>query len=100
MDSDSIFNNLNFENIKKSLNKKELKKYEEIGKDLYESINYTDGKVITTNNDNNAKYILEGIKSGLHPSMLSTEEKNILSETFGDEWYKKYGYTENDLNNI
>jgi hypothetical protein len=45
-------------------------------------------------------YILEGIKSGLHPSLLSSDEKGILSEFLGETWYDKFGYTKEDLNEL
>ena len=40
------------------------------------------------------------LKSGLHPSMLSDEEKFILKDILGDKWYEKYGYVKEDLHDI
>jgi len=45
-------------------------------------------------------YIESSLKSGLHPSMLEENEKALLQDNYGDEWYKRWGYVEEDLNTI
>ena len=45
-------------------------------------------------------YITEQLKSGIHPSDLEDNEKKFLKDAFGNEWYIKYGYVEEDLYSI
>jgi hypothetical protein len=45
-------------------------------------------------------YISEQLKSGLHPSMMEDDEKRLMEELFGKEWYTKWGYVEGDLTDI
>jgi hypothetical protein len=40
------------------------------------------------------------LKSGLHPSFLTFEEKDFLKEYVGVHWYQNYGWLENDLHRI
>ena len=45
-------------------------------------------------------YIETSLRSGLHPSMLEDNEKALLKETYGNEWYHRWGYIEKDLDDI
>jgi hypothetical protein len=98
--SNSLFNNPAVLNTIKSLKPEEYNKYKNIGKELYEKIDYNNIQILNNLNieTNSAEYIIEGIKSGLHPSYLSQNEKNILVQTYGKEWYKKYNYDITDIN--
>lgn len=98
--SNSLFNNPAVSNTIKSLKPEEYNKYKNIGKELYEKIDYNNTQILTNPNIeiNSPEYIIEGIKSGLHPSFLSQNEKNILTQKYGKEWYKKYNYNITDIN--
>ena len=104
---DPLFDNPMFQNMKKSLPESEQKKYEEYGEHMYSNI--TDkGDVSNAINEtgefNAAVDTVAQIKvmlsSGMHPSYLSKEEKEFLSNYLGKEWYLEFGYLENDLNRI
>jgi hypothetical protein len=41
-------------------------------------------------------YVVESLKSGLHPSKLTEDEKVLLTAGYGEEWYKKWGYDKAD----
>jgi hypothetical protein len=45
-------------------------------------------------------YIENQITSGLHPSMLESNEKELLKDAYGEKWYSKWGYVEGDLTDI
>lgn len=45
-------------------------------------------------------YIKLQLSDGLHPSFLEKDEKYFLSATFGEEWYKEWGYVKEDLDDI
>lgn len=42
-------------------------------------------------------YATEGLKAGLHPSELSTDELQALYDTVGDAWIKKFGFNKEDV---
>ncbi len=46
-----------------------------------------------------AAHISEALKSGMHASLLDEDEKNVMKECFGDEWYTKWGWTKEDMVN-
>jgi hypothetical protein len=104
---DPLFDNPMFQNMKKSLPESEQKKYDEYGEHMYSNIT-DNGDVSNSFNEsgefNAAVDTVSQIKvmlsSGMHPSYLSKEEKEFLSNYLGKEWYLEFGYLENDLNRI
>lgn len=78
-------------------------RYKVLGEEMFGSLNFTDGRIMNTMDtpkEEQAWYIAEGIKSGLHPSYLENNEKEILEEVYGKYWYKSFGYTKKDLRHI
>lgn len=98
---DGVFNNPSVEQALKNLSPEERKRYETIGKEMYDSIEF---EAESEQNPMEATeallYITEGLKSGLHPSHMDEDEKNYMSEIFGESWYKQYGYVKEDLTQI
>lgn len=97
-----LFDNPMVTAAKKSMSPRSLERYKKLGESMYGGINFTESKV-----DNRPEpmvealaYIEESLKSGLHPSMLDDNEKAILLDAYGKEWYKKWRYIEEDLNSI
>jgi len=66
---------------------------------MYKDIDF-DNETLNHTIQNSLLDIKEALKSGLHPSMLESSEKQILIEELGTEWYKKFGYNEKDLNEM
>lgn len=99
----SLFNNPMVESALKSMSPEELQRYKEIGERMYGTIDFEDSKIL-----NNVPppmyeagaYISEQLKSGLHPSMMDDDEKRLMEELFGKEWYTLWGYVEGDLTDI
>jgi len=96
---DPLFDNPMVQQVRESMSAEDREKYDKIGKELYDSINFETGVPDETVND-----VLEQLKamieSGMHPSYLSYEEKNFLEHYMGKEWYTEFGYLKNDLNRI
>ena len=71
-----------------------------LGEKFHESFDITTG---TTQNldeismEESLAYIVESLKSGIHPSYLNEDEIAMLNAGFGEEWYKKWGYSKEDL---
>lgn len=99
----SLFNNPMVESALKAMSPEDLHRYREIGEKMYGTVNFEDSQII-----NNVPppmyeagaYISEQLKSGLHPSMMDDDEKRLMEELFGKEWYTKWGYVEADLTEI
>jgi len=84
-----------------SMSKEDIEKYKKIGESMYKNIDFETSKICQESfMDDAVAYISESIKSGLHPSMLTKDEVNVLETVYGNEWYKKWGYVEGDLKEI
>lgn len=102
-DNLDIFNNAMTRSAMSALSKEDLERYKEIGKQLYDGIDFEDSRILNNMPPPMAEavaYVLESIKSGMHPSMLAENEKELLKDAYGEKWYEKYGYVEGDLTEI
>ena len=95
----NLFDNPMIRNALKSLTPEQVKAYQKIGEQLYGQMDFETmgSNNITKDMKDAGDYIKEQIKSGLHPSELELNEKEIMKEVFGKDWYKTFGYTEADL---
>lgn len=95
-----IWNNPMVNNALKAMSKEDLEKYKKIGEQLYGSVNFEDSTVVNqliTPADEAVAYIEEGLKSGLLPQDLDENEVILLQQTYGEEWYKKYGFSREEV---
>ena len=95
----NLFNNPQIMAIKNSLPKEYVESLRLKGESMYKDIDF-DNETLNHTIQNSLLNIKEALKSGLHPSMLESSEKQILIEELGTEWYKKFGYLEKDLDEI
>jgi hypothetical protein len=99
----TLWNNPMVNSAMKAMSPEELQRYKAIGEAMYGNIDFEGSKVL--NNlpppmEEAVAYISESLKSGLHPSMLDDNEVALLKDVFGDQWYKKWDYIEEDLKEI
>lgn len=89
-----------FENIKNNykdcLSEEQIKSYEKMGEKMFNQIDFENNK---TSNDLSLSpleksriYIEEGLNSGLHPSYLENDEKQLMKELYGEKWYTKWNW--------
>jgi hypothetical protein len=86
-----------------ALSEEDKAKYKIIGDHLYGRINFEDGQSLNNMPPPMAEavaYVETSLMSGMHPSMLEENEKALLKDNYGDEWYKRWGYVKEDLNEI
>ena len=97
-----LFNNPMVDSARKSMSKEVLERYEAWGHAVFDDIDYETAAVSKYPPPmlDALAYVEESLKSGQHPSTLSTEEKALLNEMRGKEWYKQWGYVEGDLKDI
>ena len=81
------------------LPEEEKKKFQRIGERLYSSFDVHKGQLLPDQGSESIRleeslaYVVESMKSGLHPKYLSEDEIHLLRAGYGDEWYTKWGYS-------
>lgn len=98
-----LFDNPMTRSAMAALSEEDKAKYKMIGDHLYGRVNFEDGQTLNNMPPPMAEavaYIETSLMSGMHPSMLEDNEKALLKDNYGDEWYKRWGYIEADLNDI
>jgi hypothetical protein len=99
----SLFNNSQFKEAFKSLSTEDQEKYKKIGEELYGTIDFekTGNKKDTEpDSDELVAYVINQLRSGIHPSDMEPGEKLIMEDAYGEEWYTKWGYVKEDLDDI
>ena len=102
----SLFNNSMVTAALKALSPEEIKKYQEIGNDLYGTTDFVavqEGAVpdgVPEYAKAGVAYIECQLNSGLHPSDMDSNDKDLMASAYGDEWYTKWDYTKRDLMEI
>lgn len=97
----SLWNDIRWKRAKENMTQDTLDQYKKIGDQMLGSINFNTGEntgvPIPEPAQNSLSYIITGLKSGLLPSDLEKNEKKLLEQYIGKEWYKQYGYSKKDL---
>ena len=92
-----------FEKMKKSFIEKvpeeERERYQKFGERFYNSFNVNTGSPFECDicMEESLAYVVESLKSGLHPKYLTIDEVTLLRAGYGDAWYTKWKYTQNDI---
>jgi hypothetical protein len=91
----NMFEDRKLLNAFKNLPKEDQDQYKKQGQHMYSK----DYESIDINNNpqenkvmESTAYISEGLKSGLLPSQLDENEREIMRNVFGKLWYEKFGY--------
>lgn len=81
----------------------EKREYKKIGKALFGNSQFKGSEVIDVDEDPPEEvcaFVVRQLDDGLHPSFLEEGEVVVLTANYGPEWYKKWGYVEQDLTEI
>lgn len=74
-----------------------------LGEKFYNSFDVHKGEIFKEEDDKvihleeALAYVVESMKSGLHPKYLTEDEVHLLKAGFGEKWYEQWGYDEKDL---
>jgi hypothetical protein len=95
-----LFSNPMVNNALKAMTPEQLEGYKKMGEQLYGNINFEDSKIV--NNmlvpaEEAVAYVEEGIKSGLLPEDLDENEVILLTNTYGEKWYLRYGFKQEEV---
>lgn len=101
-EKDKLFDNPVVREAKSKLSQKDIERYQYLGEEMYKNIDFEKASVANMPPPmaDAFAYIEHMLKTGCHPSVLDDDEKNILVEVQGEEWYKLYGYVKEDLDDI
>jgi len=86
-----------------SIPENERENFRKLGEKFHSSFDITTGNtrdLSTIDLEESLAYVVESLKSGLHPSYLTEDEIAMIVAGYGDEWYKKWGYTKDDLTRL
>jgi hypothetical protein len=106
-----IFSNPQIQRAKESLTPQMREQYEQLGESIWnqmeasqmtisnntgENVNFT-GENLPPPVEEAAAHISEALKSGMHPSLLEEDEKKVMVECFGSTWWRKWEYTDDEM---
>ena len=106
-----IFSNPQIQRAKESLPPQLRAQYEQIGESIWsqmeqsqmtisnntgDDVNFT-GENLPPPVEEAAAHIAEALQSGMHPSLLEDDEKNVMKECFGDTWWRKWDYQDDEM---
>ena len=94
-----LFNNPMIDKALKSLTPQQVVEYKKIGEHLYGgNSNFIDNKALNVpSNEESIAYIEEGLKAGLLPYDLTEDEIETLVNTYGENWYERYGFNKEEV---
>ena len=104
---DHLFGEKRLKEMADSLSDEDKKKYAKIGEEMYNTVDF--GKINEQGSDlsNETSIELENVAqlklmllSGIHPSFLTNQEKDMMKNNYGEKWYEDFGFLEVDLNRI
>jgi len=90
-------------NFLNSISEEEKEKFRIMGEKLHASFDVNKGEMYdpsVINMEEALAYVVESLKSGLHPSFLTEDEVAMVQAGYGEEWYKEWGYTKEDVTKL
>jgi len=100
INNNDLFNNPMVNAAREAMSEEEKEQYRKIGEQMYGNMNFEDSRYLLNPEAkmSEVRECLESqIRSGLHPSDMNDDEKKILADAYGHEWYKKWGFVNDDL---
>jgi hypothetical protein len=103
-ENNSLYDNPMVESARQNMTKEQLEAYKSQGESMYNSIDFVDNNGKSRNAPEElldaVSYIINSINSGMHISYLEENEKFLLEDVLGKEWYTNFGYVQEDLYEI
>lgn len=102
----TLWDNDMVKSAKQNMSPEDLDRYKKIGELMYRDVDFQTSKLNDEGDSfppfviDAANYIVELLKSGIHPSMLEKEEIDVMNNVYGKEWYLKWNYVKEDLEKI
>ena len=97
----TLYDNPMVESARQNMTKEQLEAYKSYGESMYNSIDFVDSKGKSRNVPEEhleaVSYVINSINSGMHISYLEENERLLLEDVLGKEWYKNFGYIQDDI---
>lgn len=87
-------------NVEKGMTQEQIDNMKVLGEKFHESFDVTRGTTHDIHEvvmEEALAYVVESLKSGIHPSYLDEDERAILAAGYGENWHEKWGYTADDV---
>ena len=96
-----LYNNPMVDMAKKALTPEQIEEYKKVGEYMYNNTNYKineiGSKIKSPQEEDLILYATESLKSGLDPNDLSDDELRALIGVYGEKWYEKFDYREEEV---
>jgi hypothetical protein len=96
-----LFNNPMVESAKKAMTSEQMADYKKIGEYMYNDKNFSllenGSQLKEASQEDIVAYAVEGLKAGLDPMNLSQREVEELCNVYGEKWYERFDYNENEV---
>ena len=99
-DDNDLFDNPMVRAAQAALSEEDRDRYKRLGEEMFRNIDFDNCRVIPEPMMEALACLEQSLKSGLHLSMMESNEQELMKSTYGDEWYKKWGYVAGDLTEI
>jgi hypothetical protein len=103
-ENNSLYDNPMVESARQNMTTEQIEAYKSQGESMYNSIDFVDNNGKSRNAPEElldaASYIINSINSGMHISYLEENERLLLEDVLGKEWYTNFGYVQEDLYEI
>lgn len=89
--------------IEESLSPEQVEKYRNMVEKMHSNIDFEKNAIINNippPTHEALAYIEDSIRSGLLPEDLEYNEIELLKNTYGEKWYKKFNFSEEEMKNI
>ena len=87
-------------NLEKNLTDTQRSDLKVLGEKFHESFDVTRGTIHDLNDiqmEEALAYVVETLKSGIHPDYLTEDERALLVAGYGEQWYEKWGYNDSEM---
>jgi hypothetical protein len=101
--NENLFDNSMIRSAMKGMSPEQLENYKKIGEEMYGNVDFVDSKIVNSlplPMSEAVAYVIQGLKSGLHPKDMDPNEILLLNSNIGEKWYEEFGYTKDDIPNI
>lgn len=81
----------------------EREAYQKFGEKFYKNFDVTKGEATDFSNicmEEALSYVVETLKSGLHPKYLDEDDKALLEAGYGEKWFENWGYQQEDVTEL
>jgi uncharacterized protein YPO0396 len=89
------------DSARRAMTQEQLEEYKKIGEYMYNSVDYKTAaagvQVRESKDEDLLVYATEALKAGGDPNDLTEPEIQVLNKVYGEKWYERFGFEENEV---